>query len=148
MKTVTCWFQGWGQTHIFIWLIFAYVYIFWGKVCWTIAMFRFFFDLNVFLRSIRSESPTKGQHRHPMMPWEVKSFPVKRCCRTYTRLGWHCYSALTVPIPFEIISPETVCKSMDPEYSATTKLIKTICLFDGRCLHECIYICTCICTCI
>ena len=28
------------------------------------------------------------------MPWEVKSFPVKGCCRTYTRLGWHCYSAL------------------------------------------------------
>ena len=30
------------------------------------------------------------------MPREVKSFPVKRCCRTYTRLGWHCYSALSI----------------------------------------------------
>ena len=42
----------------------------------------------------RAPWPIKGQHRYPMMPWEVKSFPVKGCCRTYTRLGWHCYSAL------------------------------------------------------
>ena len=42
----------------------------------------------------RAPWPIKGQHGHPMMPWEVKSFPVKRCCRTYARLGWHCYSAL------------------------------------------------------
>ena len=45
----------------------------------------------------RAPWPIKGQHSHPMMHREVKSFPVKRCCRTYTRLGWYCYSALLYP---------------------------------------------------
>ena len=44
----------------------------------------------------RAPWPIKGQHSYPMMHWEVKSFPVKGCCRTYARLGWHCYSALWV----------------------------------------------------
>ena len=46
------------------------------------------------LSPFRAPWPIKGLHRYPMMPWEVKSFPVKRCYRNYARLGWHCFWAL------------------------------------------------------
>ena len=48
--------SGLVGTKSFIWLTFASAYILWGEVYWTLAMFRFYFDLNVSLRSIKSES--------------------------------------------------------------------------------------------
>ena len=49
------------------------------------------------LKTLGATWPREGQHRHPRMPFKAKSFPIKRC-GTYTRLGWHSYSALIQPI--------------------------------------------------